>query len=65
MIKWILLNKSFGKGSKDRFMDSQNECATIIQIIIEKIKYPVLQFVIKIYDHISANNQIEFNQKEI
>ena len=65
MIKWILPDKSFGKGTQDRFMNTQNERALFIQVFIEKIKHPVLQFVIKIYDYISANDQIEFNQKEI
>ena len=65
MIKRILFNKSFGKGTEDRFMDTQKKRALIIQVIIEKIEHLVLQFVIEIDDHISANDQIEFNQKEI
>ena len=65
MIKRILFNKPFGKGAQDRFMDTQNERTMIVQIIIEKIEHPVLQFIIKIYNYVSANDQIEFNQKEI
>ena len=65
MVERILFFKPPGERTHDRFMHSQEEHAIIVQVPVEKVKHPVLQFLIEIDDHIPANDQIEFNQKEI
>ena len=42
-------------------MNTQKKSALFVQIGMEKVKHPVLQLVIKIDDHVSADDQIEFN----